>query len=45
MAETVEEVDVLRDGALKLISSTELVPGDIFVPKNNIYCDAVLLRG
>ena len=27
------------------VKSTDLVPGDIFIPKNNIYCDVILVKG
>lgn len=45
MAEVVVEVEVLRDGAFRNLPSTELVPGDIFIPKNELYCDVVLVNG
>ena len=41
----VVEVEVLRDGAFRNLPSTELVPGDIFIPKNELYCDVVLVNG
>jgi magnesium-transporting ATPase (P-type) len=34
IAEVVVEVEVLRDGSFMKLPSTELVPGDIFIPKN-----------
>lgn len=45
IAEVVVEVEVLRDGSFQRLPSSELVPGDIFIPKNDLYCDVVLLNG
>lgn len=38
-------VEVVRDGRVQLISSRELVPGDIFIPKDTIPCDCILISG
>lgn len=35
----------MRDGTFVRLPSTELVPGDIFIPKNELFCDVVLLNG
>jgi magnesium-transporting ATPase (P-type) len=45
MAERVISIDVLRDGRLQTIPSNNLVPGDLFVPVEELYCDSILLRG
>ncbi|VDL72662.1 unnamed protein product [Nippostrongylus brasiliensis] len=48
MVQSSNEVEVMREGVTKIISSEELVPGDIFVvPAHGILmqCDAVLMNG
>lgn len=45
MAEKVIPVEVLRNGEIEIIPSNQLVPGDIFVPKDELFCDVILLRG
>ena len=45
MAEVVVEVDVLRDGNFCQMPSTELVPGDIFIPKKELFCDVIVVNG
>ncbi|WKY16818.1 hypothetical protein Q1695_001435 [Nippostrongylus brasiliensis] len=48
MVQSSNEVEVMREGVTKTISSEELVPGDIFVvPAHGILmqCDAVLMNG
>jgi P-type E1-E2 ATPase len=38
-------VQVLRSGRLLELENTELVPGDLFVPSQEIPCDAIVVRG
>eukprot|EP00080_Pristionchus_pacificus_P012557 PDM72577.1 hydrolase [Pristionchus pacificus] len=48
MIHSVDQVEVLRDGEVKTISSEELVVGDtLIIPRNGctLQCDAVLLNG
>lgn len=45
MAEVVVEVEVLREGRFTTMPSNELVPGDIFIPKSDLYCDVVMFNG
>lgn len=48
MVQSSNEVQVLRDGVTRTVSSEELVPGDIFVvPAHGgvMQCDAVLMNG
>jgi magnesium-transporting ATPase (P-type) len=48
IAERTHSVEVIRDGALEIVNSDTLVPGDILVPKQGpegIPCDCVLVRG
>lgn len=45
IAEVALSLSVLRDGAFQLLPSSELVPGDLFIPSQELSCDALLLRG
>lgn len=45
MAEGVVEVDVVRNGSFLRLPSNELVPGDLIRPKDELFCDVVLLSG
>lgn len=47
MAEHVNDVKVLRDGKWKIISTAELVPGDVYevVSEQVVPVDAVILQG
>ena len=38
-------VEVIRNKKKEEIPSEYLVPGDIFIPKGEIMCDALLLKG
>lgn len=45
IAEVVLTLSVLRDGAFRELPSSELVPGDIFIPREELSCDVLLLKG
>lgn len=45
IAEKVVEVEVIRSGKSVNIPSSQLVPGDIFIPRDELYCDVILLKG
>ena len=45
IAEVVVTVSVLRDGAFRGLPSDQLVPGDIFIPSEELSCDVLLLKG
>jgi len=38
-------VQVLRNGTLQHVQNTNLVPGDLFVPSQELPCDAIVVRG
>ena len=44
-AEKVFPVMVLRQGQLQQIHNIDLVPGDIYIPNDEIPCDSLILRG
>lgn len=39
------DVKVLRDGRFTQVENTDLVPGDIYVPSEEIPCDSIVVRG
>jgi len=47
MAHFVCPINALRDGEFKIVESSELVPGDVFIVPDNQYlpCDAILANG
>ena len=47
IAEKKHEVKVIRSGETKIISNTDLVPGDIYIPEENkeVPADCILLSG
>lgn len=45
LAEHYTTVNVVRDGAMVELSSSELVPGDVFEPKGVMPCDSILVQG
>lgn len=45
IADKTHLIEVLRGGQKQLVDSSELVPGDLFFPKDVIPCDCVLIRG
>ena len=45
MAERQVKVKVIRDKKVQEINCVDLVPGDVFQPKNEIPCDALVLSG
>ncbi len=38
-------MSVLRDGGYSEVLNIELVPGDIYVPSEEIPCDSIVVRG
>jgi magnesium-transporting ATPase (P-type) len=45
LAEVIVSVSVLRNGNFLQLPSSELVPGDIFIPEEELFCDVILLKG
>jgi cation-transporting P-type ATPase 13A2 len=44
-AEKLFKVQVLRDGAFIEIDNVEMVPGDVYIPCQEIPCDSIVMRG
>ena len=45
IAEKESETVVVRNGEKITINSNEIVPGDLFVPKEDLPCDCILVSG
>ena len=45
IADKTHLMEVLREGQKLLVDSSELVPGDLFYPKDVIPCDCILISG
>ena len=45
IAETVHKVKVLRSGRFIDANSLDIVPGDLFIPGEEVSCDSIIVKG